>query len=138
MSGVPGGGDRPLLPSEKEDFGAYLRRVREARSMPLADVAQTTRVKLRWLEMVENGHLDELPATVFVRGFVSAYARAIGADEKQALRLLSVRLGSDSAERDAVHTSFRRRARSKHRVAIGAAVVAILIAIVVAIALVAR
>ena len=106
--------------------------------MPLADVAQTTRVKLRWLELLEAGRLEELPATVFVRGFVSAYARAVGADEKQASRLLSMRLGAESAGRDAQSLSFRRARRGKHRLALAVAAVALLVAVLVAVFVLAR
>jgi len=71
-----------------ESFGAYLKREREARGMSLADVAQRTRVKERWLQLIEESRLDQLPAEVFVRGFVRAYARTIGGDEARAGRLL--------------------------------------------------
>ena len=74
------------------DFGRYLQATREASGIALDDVAQRTRVRLHWLQLIEGCQLDDLPAEVFVRGFVRAYARTVGADEKMASRMLSARL----------------------------------------------
>jgi cytoskeletal protein RodZ len=51
---------------------------------------------------------------VFVRGFVRAYARAVGGDEAQAMRLLEQRLAERNAalaadEPGRVHVAGRRR-----------------------------
>ena len=59
-------------------FGAYLRAERELRQIPLAEVADGTKVPLRSLELLEAGRWDELPAEIFVRGFVRSHARYIG------------------------------------------------------------
>lgn len=75
--------------AEDSDFGRFLRRSREARSLSLEDVARRTRIREHWLERIEASQLDELPAEVFVRGFVRAHARAVGADEQRASRMLS-------------------------------------------------
>ncbi len=67
------------------DFGGYLRvfRVRAGRS--LADVSQITKIKEATLDDLEHGRIDHLPAQVFVTGFISAFARAVSADEQEAL-----------------------------------------------------
>ena len=74
------------------DFGRYLRVARESSGMDLDEVSQRTRVRLHWLQLIEGCRLDELPAEVFVRGFVRAYARTVGADESVASRMLSDRI----------------------------------------------
>jgi cytoskeletal protein RodZ len=73
---------------ELEHFGNWLRSRREARGLSLAELSRATKIKERLLELLELGKADALPAPVFVRGFVSAYARAVGADEKEALERL--------------------------------------------------
>lgn len=61
-----------------ESVGQYLRRHREEKRMSLEEVARATRVPLVSLERIEFDRFDELPGEVFVRGFLSAYARAVG------------------------------------------------------------
>ena len=68
-------------------FAAWLRAARQARNLTLAEVARTTKIQVRLLERLEAGNLDQLPAEVFVRGFIRSYARCVGADEKAALVL---------------------------------------------------
>lgn len=86
------GGEGRALADEDSDFGRYLRRSREARCISLEEVARRTRIREHWLEHLEASRLDELPAEVFVRGFVRAHARTVGADEQQASRMLSRRM----------------------------------------------
>lgn len=62
-------------------LGTYLRRERELRQLSVAEVAQTTRIPVRILKKLENDQHDELPADVFVRGYLRAYARVLGVDE---------------------------------------------------------
>lgn len=78
----------PKGPEVDEHFGAFLRRAREARGMTIADVAQRTRIQEHQLRPLEESRLDALPAEVFVRGFVRAHARAVGADADEAMRRL--------------------------------------------------
>jgi cytoskeleton protein RodZ len=61
-------------------FGVTLRRAREQRGLSLRDVAQKTRISVRWLEALEEARLDGLPAVVFVSGYLRSYARAVGLD----------------------------------------------------------
>jgi cytoskeletal protein RodZ len=72
-------------------LGSYLRREREERRVSIAELAQTTRIPVRILQQIEQDDHDQLPADVFVRGFlrayarVRAYARALGIDEEHIL-----------------------------------------------------
>ncbi len=61
-------------------LGSYLKRERELRQVSLAELAQTTRIPARVLAQLENDAHSELPADVFVRGFLRSYATAIGLD----------------------------------------------------------
>lgn len=90
------------VPPLAEDFGTYLRRVREAKGIALADVALATKIPEPVLQRLEAGKLDELPAEVFVRGFIRAYARMVGADGEEALRRLNELL---TARREAASTA---------------------------------
>jgi cytoskeletal protein RodZ len=67
-------------------FGNFLRRGREARGLSIAELSRATKIKETNLELLEGARLDALPAQVFVRGFVTSYARAVGLDADEAMR----------------------------------------------------
>ncbi len=72
---------------ENQDFGKFLRNARERRALSVAEVAERTKVSPLSLELMEAGVLDDLPAEVFVRGFIRSYARAVGVPEAEPLGL---------------------------------------------------
>ena len=60
--------------------GPRLRRARLARGLEIEDVAGVTKVNPTYLRFLEDERFDDLPAVVYVRGFVVAYARLLGLD----------------------------------------------------------
>jgi len=68
-----------------EPLGRYLKRERELRQISVAEVAQTTRIPTRIISQLENDELETLPADIFVRGYLRAYARALSIDEGDVL-----------------------------------------------------
>lgn len=61
-------------------FGEELKRERELRAISLREVAEATKVNIRYLEAMERNDFEHLPGGVFNRGFVRAYAQYIGVD----------------------------------------------------------
>ncbi len=61
-----------------ESIGNYLRRCREKRGMSVGELSRATRIPSAALCRIENDQFDDLPGEVFVRGFLKAYARAVG------------------------------------------------------------
>jgi cytoskeletal protein RodZ len=68
-----------------ETVGHYLRRHRIDKRMSLEEVARATRVPVFSLDRIELDRFDELPGEVFVRGFLTAYARAVGLEAEDVL-----------------------------------------------------
>jgi len=68
-----------------ESIGNYLRREREVRGIALDEVADTTRIPVRQLERLEGDRIAELPGEVFVKGYLRAYARAVGLRQDEVL-----------------------------------------------------
>jgi curved DNA-binding protein CbpA len=67
--------------AESGEFdGARLRRCRMRCGMEIEDIAGVTKVSPTYLRFIEEDRFSELPATVYVRGFVSAYASCLGLD----------------------------------------------------------
>jgi cytoskeletal protein RodZ len=86
---------------DTESFGSCLRRAREKRQLTLKQVAGATKIPRATLEWLEAGNLDQLPADVFVRGFIRSYARMVGTDEAEPLngfeRALNARRDAERA-----------------------------------------
>ena len=68
-------------------LGPYLRGLREAKGMSLDDIARSTRVGRRHLEALESDTFGELPAPVFVKGFIRAYCEFLDCSSEEALGL---------------------------------------------------
>ena len=71
--------------------GARLRRARLLRSVEVEDVASATKISPAYLRFIEEDRFDDLPAVVYVRGFVAAYARFLGLDANRVSRSYSQR-----------------------------------------------
>ncbi|MEO8276761.1 MAG: RodZ domain-containing protein [Thermoanaerobaculia bacterium] len=83
-------------------FGAWLRHQREARSVSLREIADNSKISLRYLEALEQDRFDVLPAPVFARGFLREYARVVGLNADEVVNLYLVALeerGGDVARR---------------------------------------
>src|SRR5215813_3228058 len=61
-------------------FGERLRQERELRGVDLRDVADATKISLRFLQALENDRIDILPGGIFPRAFVRQYASHLGLD----------------------------------------------------------
>ncbi len=62
-------------------LGQELRRERELRAVTLKEIANLTKISLKYLQALEEDRLDILPGPFFVKGVIRAFAKAIGADE---------------------------------------------------------
>ena len=60
--------------------GPDLRRVREERGVGLKEIAFASKIGIRFLEYIEADRHADLPAAVYLRGFLQEYARAVGLD----------------------------------------------------------
>jgi len=84
------------------ELGGYLRELREAGGASLDEMARATRVGKRHLEALEAEELIELPAPVFVKGFIRAYCGFLQVPPDEALSRYQALLGEpDPAQRTA-------------------------------------
>ena len=79
-----------------DQVGVQLREARVARGMSLDDVAQVTKIPRPTLAALEAGDHTDLPAPIFIRGFVRAYAATVGLDATPLIWALD-RSNSDGA-----------------------------------------
>jgi cytoskeletal protein RodZ len=66
-------------------LGQELKRERELRGISLQEIADSTRISLRFLQAIEEDKLDVIPGHFFIRAILRSYAKSIGIDENQVL-----------------------------------------------------
>jgi len=82
--------------------GDRLRQIRERRGIPLQEIATKTRINITYFEFLERNQYHSLPPPVYLRSYVSQYARLLGLDPKSVSdRILSLaeRNPSDAEKR---------------------------------------
>ncbi len=65
---------------EGGSFGSWLRQQREIRNITLREIADNTKIGLRYLEALEDDRFEVLPAPIFAKGFLREYAKYVGLD----------------------------------------------------------
>lgn len=75
----------PPLPDLEESPGAYLRALRERRGVSLEDVSEETKIRAWLLQQIEDEVHANLPAPVYVRGFVRQIAALLGVEDPDGL-----------------------------------------------------
>ena len=97
--------DKPPEVESTAAFGDWLRRQREMREISLRDIADRTKISLRYLQAMEDDRFDLLPAPIFAKGFLREYARYVGLSPDEVVNhYLSVqqpRAGEEEVKKDA-------------------------------------
>lgn len=82
------------VPLRQEVFsvGAVLRQAREARSLPVEDVARALKLGARQVDALERDDWAALPGATFIRGFIRNYARLVDVDSVMLMSWLDKQL----------------------------------------------
>lgn len=78
--------DFPEKGRPEEGVGEYLRRQREGRQVSQERLSAVTKIKVKYLQAIEEGRFAELPPEPILRGFLRAYAAEVGLDASDVLR----------------------------------------------------
>lgn len=71
----------PPTPSEiLQHIGAQLRQVREQQKVSIDNLSARTQIQPRLIQAIEEGHIEMLPESVYVKGMVKRYANCLGLD----------------------------------------------------------
>jgi cytoskeleton protein RodZ len=68
-------------------LGEKLKKFRSDRRVSLSDISKFTKIRMEYLEALEEGEYDKLPADVYIKGFLRSYADFLNVDEKIILKL---------------------------------------------------
>jgi flagellar biosynthesis protein FlhG len=78
--------DLPPAPSITPDTdfsGGLLRAVRQSQGTSLEQISERTKVGTNYLRCIEEEDFEQLPAAVYVRGFVTEFAKCLRLDPEQ-------------------------------------------------------
>jgi len=65
--------------SNNKELGNFLKKTREEKGIPLESIQKDTKIRLKYLQAVENGEFSTIPGgDVYVKGFLKSYAEAVG------------------------------------------------------------
>ncbi len=82
------------------DFdGERLRHFRIRGGLEIEDIASVTKISPTYLRFIEEERFVDLPDSVYVRGFVTAYANCVGLDGKEVAASYMKRYDQGSGER---------------------------------------
>jgi hypothetical protein len=70
-----------LFALDGEVNGQVLKKLREARGLSLDELAELTKIRRPYLQAIEEQDLENLPAHVYLRGFLTQIARALRVDK---------------------------------------------------------
>lgn len=90
--------DRPKVDDGTVYTGALLQEFREASGLELREIADRTKIGITYLTAIEGESYEELPAVVYVRGFLREYAKILRLDGERVLDTYLRRLSSAKAE----------------------------------------
>lgn len=65
------------------ELGSYLRRTRIEKQISLDFIAESTRIRKRYLEAIEDGDFSVMPGAFYVRAFIKSYAEALGLNAEE-------------------------------------------------------
>ena len=68
-------------------LGERLNKLRSEKRITLGEVSRSTKIQIKYLEYLESGHFEKLPADVYVKGFLRSYAQYLGMDENYLIKL---------------------------------------------------
>ena len=84
MSAADGDPTEPVLGAAR--VGAELRAARQRLGWALPDVAANLRIRLPYLQAIEDGRMADLPGAAYAVGFMRTYATSLGLDAGEVAR----------------------------------------------------
>ncbi len=69
-------------------IGQILADERQKQRITLTQLSQVTKIKIEYLQALEKNQFDQLPASVFIKGFIKSYARVLKLDQRSLLAIL--------------------------------------------------
>lgn len=79
----------PHSDSAAKTPGILLREARQAKNLHQSDVAKEIRLSIQWVKGLEQDDYSHVPALIYVRGYLRAYARYVGISPDEVMAAFS-------------------------------------------------
>lgn len=101
------------------ELGSLLRKARLERGMSLEELQDITKIRIRYLEAIEEEDFSVLPGSFYVRAFIKSYAEAVGMDPDEVVRLYQGILPSvhEELKNESIRPRTRMRIRNVDKIA---------------------
>jgi cytoskeleton protein RodZ len=114
--------EEPQQPAVGKPAGQLLKRAREKLGLSVKDVAGAQHLRVFIIEAIEDGNYNQIDSELFLKGYVRAYAKQVGADadaliESLDLELEPLRRERAEQEQENPLLDIERRRRKKRKVA---------------------
>lgn len=73
------------IPEGFKYTGPSLRQLREQCGISLEQLADRSKIRVQILKALEEENIKELPATVYIKGFLSVYVKLLGLNEQEVI-----------------------------------------------------
>jgi len=102
-----------------KELGAILLEARTERGLSLEELSERTKIRVDYLQAVEQGKPEVIPGEVYYRAFVRSYAREVGLNADELLAQYEMRrMPLETAEERASLRQRRAAARRRRRLRI--------------------
>jgi cytoskeletal protein RodZ len=72
--------------------GRFFRKSREEKKVTLESVARETRIKMDFLQAIEDDSFQLIPCQAYIKGFIRNYAKSMHLDVKEVLDLYNLQV----------------------------------------------
>ncbi len=81
------------------ELGEYLKSVRENKGITIEEISETTKINPRYIKAIEEGKYEIIGGDVYCKGFIRNYARSLGLDPEEAIRMYKEEKGEKKEEK---------------------------------------
>jgi cytoskeleton protein RodZ len=93
------------------EIGSSLREARERRGLELHEVEQATRIRVKYLQALEDERFDVIPGAAYAKGFLRVYADYLGLEPQPFVDQYATRFAPVEAPQTAIPVRVRRPRR---------------------------
>ncbi len=88
-----------MIGSEVQELGRTFREARANKGVTLTDAQQATKIRLLFLQALENDNYAVLPPPFYIRGFIKNYALYLGLNAKEMVQIFDELLETNEFDR---------------------------------------
>ncbi|MCD6420350.1 MAG: helix-turn-helix domain-containing protein [Synergistetes bacterium] len=76
----------------------YLKETRESKGMSIKEISEITKINPRYIKAIEEANYEVIGGDVYCKGFIRNYARSLGLDPEEAVRMYKEEKGEKKEE----------------------------------------